>query len=263
MRRPILLIALTFAAIAPPALAGAAAGKDAPALAKGSLIVTFSGSGAGTYRFHQSVLGGAGFLCRQAETTFSGTDSYSWSYTFVVPPAGGRSDTPMQLAGGGALTAAEQLGRCAGVPVTTSTCLQRLRVPPASNAGDLAYPGVSVVSSGRIVTVGVLGELIRAGQASCSGGGSLQPNRVQGYSGLQASVSFPRALLNRTGDVKAPFTMANAGLYDGVELSGSCASSTCDAATCTQDLPGGGGGPPNSCNFTESYSGTIEVRVVR
>ena len=57
--------------------------------------------------------------------------------------------------------------------------------------------------------------------------------------------------------------MAGSGLYAGVALSGSCNSTTCDTDNCTQDLPGGAPGPPSSCSFSESYSGTIEVRVVR
>ncbi len=105
-----------------------------------------------------------------------------------------------------------------------------------------------------------MSELVRGAQ-TCSGAGSLAPNVVQGYAGLQASVTFPRSLLARTGDYRVPFTMGGSGLYAGVSLTGSCNSTTCDTANCSQDLPGGG--PASSCSFGESYSGTIEVRVIR
>ena len=42
----------------------------------------------------------------------------------------------------------------------------------------------------------------------------------------------------------------------------SCNSGGCDTSNCS-DSGGAGSGPPDSCNFGESYAGTIEVRLVR
>jgi hypothetical protein len=226
---------------------------------RGYLIVTFSGTGGGSYRFQHP--DGAG--CRDAATSYSETDSYSWSYTFVVPPTGGRSGGPLALSGAGLLSATQQSDRCGGLAPVTSGCTQSLRPPEAADATDLDYPGIDVVESGRQITVGALGELVGAdAQAACSDNASLLANPVPGYAELQASVTFPRAALARTGVYRAPFTMAGAGLYAGVALSGSCNSTSCDTGNCSADQPTASG-PSASCSFSEGYSGTIVVRVAR
>ena len=237
------------------------------ALPKGDLVITFSGSGGGSYRFHKPP-DGFGSACRVADTTYSETDSYHWSYRFVVAPTGGSSDTPIALAAGGELNGTEQLMQCAGTAAVTSTCMQALRAPATANTGDLAYPGVTVGLAGRSVIVGAVGELVPSTpQPLCSGLGVLIPNPVQGFAGLQASVAVSRAALASSGDVTRHFTMAGSGLYAGVTLSGGCNSAGCDTGDCTNQTsagaPGGGAGGANSCGFNESYSGTIEVRVVR
>jgi len=203
---------------------------------RGDLVVTFSGSGGGSYRFHDPAEG-AGAACRSADATYVESDSYSWSFTFVVPPSGGSGGAPVELSGAGQLSGSEQTLRCAGVAATTTTCTQALRPPAPDNAADLDYPGVNVVASARVITVGALGELLRSSaQPSCSGSGTLIPNLVQGFPELQASVTFPRALLVRPDGYRGAFTMSGSGLYAGVPLSGSCNSASCDPANCTADL---------------------------
>ena len=128
--------------------------------------------------------------------------------------------------------------------------------------------GVTVGQDGSLVTIGAVGELILSTpQPSCSGVGVLLPNPVVGYDELQAAVAIPRAQLASTGDVTRHFTMAGSGLYAGEALDGSCNSTSCDTQNCTTAAAAGGGsnsgGGSSSCSFTESYSGTIEVRVVR
>jgi hypothetical protein len=247
-------------ASAPGALASRSThGGELPA---GDLVVTFSGFGGGAYRFHEPPLG-AGSACRVADTTYSGTDAYHWIYRFALPPTGGSSDSPIALAAAGQLSATEQLLQCAGTAAVTSTCTQGLRAPLSANSGDLAYPGVTVALSGRSVTVGAVGELIPATpQPLCSGIGVLLPSPVEAFAQLQGSVSIPRAALAGTGDVTRRFTIAGSGLYAGVALSANCDSGSCDTATCANTATPGPGGP-SSCSFDESYSGTIEVRVVR
>jgi hypothetical protein len=260
MSRKLLGIFVLSVAAATPLASALAASRDTRALPKGDLVVTFSGSGGGTYKFHQPALGSR--RCRSADATYTEIDSYKWSYRFVVPPTGGTSDTPLALAGGGQLSGSEQLQQCGAAAAISSTCTRALEPPAAANSGDLAYPGVIVAASGRLVTVGAIGELISSSaQPVCTGVGTLMPNPVAGFSQLQASVTFPRAQLASTGDLTRRFTMAGAGLYDGVALSGSCDSATCDVKTCAEGS--GRSGPPQSCSFSESYSGTIEVRVVR
>ncbi len=263
MFRKLLVLLAAAAAIAAP-LASAHATRSKPiwsSFPRGDLLVTFSGTGGGGYRYHDPA-DGSGAACHTPDTAYDETDSYSWRDTFVVGPGGGTSDAPLTLAGGGQLTGIVQLGPCAGNAASTSACTQTLRPPSGQANGDVAYPGVVVVLSGRLVTIGALSELQRGPSALCSGGGALQPNVVQGYKGLQASVSFPRALLARTGDYRAPFTIGGSGLYANVPLGGSCNATSCDTSNCSQDRPPTGG-PPSTCSFGEAYSGTIEVRVIR
>lgn len=263
MLRKLLLLAAAGATIAAP-VAGAHAKHTKPiwsSFPRGDLLITFSGTGGGGYRYHDPP-SGTGSSCHSPDTAYQETDAYSWRDTFVVAPAGGTSDAPITLAGVGQLTGTIQLGPCGSGAASTSTCTQSLRPPSDQGGGDLAYPGVTVILSGRLVTIGAVSELLRSAPPACTGDGALEPNLVQGYSGLQASVSFPRAQLLRTGDYKAPFTIGSSGLYAYVPLSGSCNSTGCDTSDCSQDLPGGGG-PPNTCAFNETYSGTIEVRVIR
>jgi len=239
----------------------AGAGVRVPA-SRGSLLITFSGVGGGSYGFHHPA-DAAGRSCEHAETTYDQTDSYSWSYTFVVPPGGGPSDAPLSLSGSGVLASIEQTSRCGDAQGRVTSCTQSLRAPTSANLSDLAYPEVNVVASTRQITIGAFGELVRAGaQASCSGPGSFIPNLVRGYAEVQASTTFPRALLNRPAGYTATFSMGGPGLYAGTSLSGSCTGATCDPLDCTQDEPAGGS-PLSSCSFGESYTGTIEVRAVR
>jgi hypothetical protein len=249
------------AGVAPLNSALAAGSPETRGLAKGDLVVTFSGAGGGSYRFHQPALGGGESDCRAADTTYTEVDSYRWSYRFVLPPGGGSSDTPSTLAGGGQLSGTEQLVECAGAPAVTSTCTQALRAPPADNPADLAYPGVTVGATGRFVTVGAVGELIRSTPPNCTGFGVVVGNLVEGFPRLQASVGFPSALLASTGNAVRRFTMAGSGFYRGVMLSGGCDSASCAVGTCSDGS--GDVGAPSACSFSESYSGTIEVRVVR
>ena len=229
---------------------------------RGDLLITFSGSGGGGYRFHDPA-SGAGSGCRSADTTYVESDSYTWSYTFAVPPAGGRGVAPLSSSGSGLLISTQQTARCGGTPGATTSCTQSLRTPTQANSADLDYPGVDVTVSGRQITVGGLGELLRSpAQSFCTGGDGFVPNLVAGYAGLQASVSFSRAQLARNGSYRGTFTMAGAGLYAGVPLSGGCNATSCDTSNCATDLPGGPGAP-NSCSYNESYSGTIEVRVIK
>ena len=158
--------------------------------------MTFSGSGGGSYRFHQPGLLGAA-VCRSGDSTYAETDSYSWSYTFVVPPTGGRASAPASMTGTGLLSSVQQTRRCGGTTATTTTCTQTLRPPTQADEADLAFPGVDVVASARQITVGALGELLRPAPPTCSGDGSLIPNVVRGYLELQASVTFPRSMLAR------------------------------------------------------------------
>src|ERR1039458_8695069 len=105
-RKLVWIIAVSAAAAGAPPLASALAarGTEPRALPKGDLVVTFSGTGAGSYRFHQPALGGDGSACRVADTTYTEIDTYHWSYRFVLPPGGGSSDTPSTQAGGGQLS---------------------------------------------------------------------------------------------------------------------------------------------------------------
>ena len=262
-KRHLIAIALTAAVAALPLSdANAARSRSAGTLTKGDLVVIFSGAGGGSYRYHEPA-SGSGSACRSADTSYTENDNYRWYYRFVLPAGGGSSDSPAAVAGGGQISATEQLLQCAGSAALTSSCTQALRTPPAASAQDLAFPSVVVGATGKLLTVGALGELIPASaQPSCTGVGVLAPNPVQGFSQLQAAVSIDRADLQSSGDVTRHFTMAGSGLYDGLALSGSCNSGGCDVSDCS-DSGGAGSGPPTSCSFNEGYSGTIEVRVVK
>ena len=253
-------IAVAAAVAAPLPSAFAAHARDTRSLPKGDLIVIFSGSGGGSYRYHEPARG-SGSACHSADTTYTESDDYRWYYRFVLSPAGGSSDSPVAAAGGGQLQGSEQLAQCAGSAALTSTCTQALQTPLASNTADLAYPGVVVGGSGRTITVGAIGELIPA-QLQCTGLSVFAPNPIQGFSQLQASVSFDRAALQQSGNEVRHFTMAGSGLYDGVTLAASCNSTSCDTSDCSLDATPGGG-PPVSCSYSEGYSGTIEIRVVK
>jgi hypothetical protein len=253
-------IAVAAAVAAPLSSASAARSRDTRSLPQGDLIVIFSGSGGGSYRYHEPARG-TGSACHAADTTYTEADNYRWYYRFVLPPGGGSSDSPVATSGGGTLQGTEQLAQCAGSAALTSTCTQTLQTPLAANAADLAYPGVVVGGSGRTVTVGAIGELVPA-TSQCSGLSIFAPNPIQGFSQLQASVTFDRAALQQSGDEVRHFTMAGSGLYDGVTLASSCNSATCDTSDC-QVNGATAPGPPVSCNYSESYSGTIEIRVMK
>ncbi|MGA2008417.1 MAG: hypothetical protein ABSH27_12775 [Solirubrobacteraceae bacterium] len=263
------LLAISATLLAPLPGALAASHTRAAPLTKGDLVITFSGYGGGGYRFHTPTQG-TGTACRVADTTYSETDAYHWSFRFVLPPTGGSTDAPLSAAAAGQLSSSLQLLQCAGTAAATSTCTQALRAPFPAESTDLTYPGITVGLVGRSVSIGAVGELLPATpQPLCDGIGVLLPNPVEAFAQLQTSVAIPRAQLAATGDVIKRFTIADAGLYAGVALSGSCNSATCDTQTCadaTTDVSPPAGTPaaaPSSCSFDETYSGTIEVRVVK
>lgn len=267
MRVRLLLAFVVATAVAAPASGAlAAAGRrdaDVPAGAKGDLLVTFAGAGGGSYRYHEPAQG-APAACRSPDTTYTETDSYRWSYRFLLAPSGGTSEVPLATLGGGQLAGTEQLAQCGAAAALTSTCTQALAPPGPANEGDLAYPTVSVGAAGRLVTVGALGELITATtEPSCSGLDVLAPNPVEGFEELQASVSFDRAALESAGVVRRRFTMGESGLYAGVALSGSCSGAGCQLRDCTQAPAPAPAAPLAGCSFSEDYSGTIEVALVR
>ena len=173
MLRKLLILAVAGAAIAAP-VAGAHAGASKPvwsSFPRGDLLVTFSGTGGGDYRYHNPPAGTAA-SCRTPDTSYSETDAYSWRDTFVVGPAGGTSDAPVgQLAGTGQLTGTAKLGPCGASAASTSTCTQSLRPPSSQGDGDLTYPDVTVVLSGRLVTIGALSELLGGSSPTCTGDG--------------------------------------------------------------------------------------------
>jgi len=260
--RKLLLIASLAALAAPLASAQGARVHAGAAPPYGDIEVTFSGSGGGAYRYRDAAVGGSGPSCRSPQQSYTESDSYSWSFSFAVPPGGGATELPIAASGAGLLAGGERLDACAGAPAQSSACQLTLAAPPASDSGDVAYPDVSVVIAGREVTVGALAELVAGpAQPGCGGAMALVPNPVPGWSELQASVSFPRALLARPDGYTVPITMSGAGLWAGTPLSGACDSTACDAATCVADQPAAG--PRTACSFDESYSGTLEIRVVR
>lgn len=188
--RALASVVVTLAVAAGPSSAVAARQHASTALPKGAIVVTFSGTGSGSYRFHQPAGVTAG-ACRTPDTTYAETDAYHWSYRFVLPPTGGSNDTPTILAAGGLLGASTQTQACGGAPALSGTCTEALRGPLATSSTDLAYPGVIVATAGRLITVGAVGELVAGSPPTCSGVGTLSLNPIQGYSQLQASVSIP------------------------------------------------------------------------
>jgi hypothetical protein len=254
-------VAAAFAVAAPGALAAHAPARST-SFARGDLVVIFSGTGGGSYRFHQPPQG-AGSACRVADTTYGETDTYRWSYRFVVPPSGGSSDTPVALSASGELASSEQLLQCAADAAATTSCTQLLRAPGPDNSSDLAYPGVTVSLAGRFLDIGAVGELVAASpQPSCTGVGVLLANPLPAYSQLQAGVDISRAALAASGDVTRRFTITGSGLYTGLPLGANCDSTTCETTNCSDTATPNPDGP-SSCSYEESFSGTIEVRVVR
>ena len=125
------------AAGTPLASALAANSKGERALPKGDLVVTFGGSGGGTYRFHKPAVGGSGAsACRVADTTYAEIDSYRWSYRFVLPPAGGSSTAPSAPAGRARASArtTSARSRCASSP--SQGAAQRVRRRLGTSAFD-------------------------------------------------------------------------------------------------------------------------------
>ena len=162
-------LAAAFALAAPAALAAHSTAR-ATSLPRGDLVIIFSGTGAGSYHFHQPPQG-AGSACHVADTTYGETDTYRWSYRFVVPPTGGSSDTPFGLTASGQIASTEQLLQCAGDASVSTSCTQLLHVPGPNNGADLAYPGVTVSLIGVVsLTSARWASLLRRRRSRRAGG---------------------------------------------------------------------------------------------
>jgi hypothetical protein len=225
----------------------------------GSIVVTFVGSGAGSYRY--SVSPGASGLgdasCTNPAVSYSERDSYSWRFTFMVAHNGGVLAGPLASQGSGLLSATTS--RCASAS-TAASCSLQLTAPTLADSDNLDYPDVSVTVTGSHITVAVIGELVLSPTATGCGGGAYQPSPVVGFNQLQANVTVSRSALERSGHVSAPFTMAGSGLFAGVALSGACDGLTCQPQSCA-DVAASSGGTTAACSYNESYAGTVQVRV--
>lgn len=249
---------------------GAAAGRP-PALEHFTLadrpasgiVVTFAGSGAGGYRYRVPAprVGLDTASCPTPALSYSERDSYSWRFTFVVPAGGAVLDGPSRSLGAGLLSGSTS--QCAGSAMTVASCSLQLAAPTPLDSDDLDYPAVSVTVTRTHLTVGLIGELVPSARvASCADGASYQPNPVEGFTQLQANVTISRAALSRDGQISAPFTMADSGLFAGVALSRGCDGLTCQPQSC-QDSALVPGAPGASCSYFEGYAGTVEIRVVK
>jgi hypothetical protein len=233
------------------------AGGSAP---PGSIVVTFVGSGSGSYRY--SVSPGGNSLgeasCTNPAVSYSERDSYAWRFTFMVAHDGGVLAGPLASQGSGLLSATT--AHCASALTGASSCSLQLTAPTPADSDDLDYPDVNVTVTGSHVTVAVIGELVPSPKAAGCGGGAYQPSPVVGFNQLQANVTLSRSALERSGHVSAPFTMAGSGLFAGVALSGACDGLTCQPQTC-EDPAASPGGSTAACSYDETYAGTVEVRV--
>jgi len=233
-----------------------AAGSASP----GSIVVTFVGSGSGSYRYSVSPQGNSpgDASCTGPAVSYSERDSYSWRFAFVVAHGGGVLDGPLTSQGSGSLSAST--AHCASALTGAASCGLQLTAPTPADNDDLDYPDASVTVTGSHVTVAVIGELVLGPTATGCGAGAYQPSPVVGFNQLQANVTVSRSALERSGHVSAPFTMAGSGLFAGVPLSGACDGMTCQPQTCG-DAAAGPGGTTAACSYDEAYAGTVEVRV--
>ena len=210
------------------------------AAAAGRSLVTFSGTGGGGYRFHEPAAAALGRSAASPDTTYAETDSLQLElHASSCRPAGGTSDAPVDA---GRQRAAERDRAARAVrrrgAASTSTCTQSLRRAVPANAGR---PRLSRRDRRRLRAARHGRRARRAAPATRAGrapvDGALAPNLVAGLRRLQASVSFPRALLMRTGDTRAP-------LHDGrlrplqrrraerqLQLGASCDTADCSAGS--------------------------------
>ena len=261
-------VAVAPAPRSPRRRSGALAARSEPIWAscpRGDLLVTFSGTRRRRLPLPRARAGGAGRRVPGARHELR-RDRHLQLERHVrrAARAAARATRRSTLAGGGQLTASEQLGPCAGAAAVDE---HLHAVAAAAASGRRRRPRLSrrdVVASGRLVTVGALGELLR-GARSRRAPAAARSSRTssQGYSQLQASVSVPAR-------AAAAHRRLRGAVHDGRlrPLRGRRAERqlqldelrhqqlhrrTCRAAAA----------PPSSCSFDESYSGTIEVRVVR
>ena len=236
------VLAVTLAASA-PATAGQA----------GKLAIVFSGSGHGSYRWHQpevDAVGGTGATgttgatsaegCVEPERTLSESDSYTWKFTSALTQQGRPVAGATTVAGSGTTTSTYTTAACGSTPAASTTCTAPLGAPMH---GSISYPAITGHVDGNALRVTVQGGLqispTALEQAPCNGDYDANPGRLY-PSGLIASGS---STVHRT-----PVHAADHA---------SCNSNGCSVSTC-KSSPGGAGAAV-TCSYRESLTGELRI----
>jgi hypothetical protein len=220
----------------------------------GKLTVTFSGSGHGSYRWHQPELDAVGATgttgttggeaqCVEPARTLSESDSYTWTFRSAVTQQGRPVAGATTVAGSGTTTSTYTTAACGSAPAATTTCTAPLQAPAR---GSISYPAIAGRIAGKGLRISVQGGLqivpAALAQPPCSGAYDANPGRLY-PSGLTAS-----------GLSTAHRIAAHAADH------ASCNSSGCSVSTCQSSR--GGHGAPVTCSYRESFTAELAIRAV-
>jgi hypothetical protein len=236
------VLAVGLAAFAPPTARHAS-----------GLAISFSGTGHGSYRWHQpevDAIGGTGATgttgstggesCVEPARTLTESDSYTWTFTSALTKQGRAIDGATTVAGGGTTTSTYTTSACGSAPAATTTCTAPFQ-PPAR--GSISYPAIAGHVNRKALRITVRGGLqispTALEQPPCSGDYDANPGRLY-PSGLIAS---GLSTASRTPEHGADHA--------------SCNSAGCSVSTCSSSP--GGAGAPVSCSYRESFTGELRV----
>jgi hypothetical protein len=224
------------------------------------VLVTFSGSGKGAFKWsepQQNNPGGA--TCVEPANSYSVKDNYTfkWSEKLTFPEGVGSYVLPKNYKVGGTDVTTQVQSACMNdfgntLGGDSYSCTQKWNPLPAS---DTNYPSVSMGGRSSHLFVKVAGGIQQSGRltgSNCVGasvGGALNS---YSFEGLKGSLTFSTAKLEHGGSLSK---------HVGASLSANCSGTSCDHLFCKNDNTSDP--VPVTCNNSESFTAELKVELVK
>jgi hypothetical protein len=238
---------------------------DAKLLHKGDVIVTFSGTGHGAYRYGSPEFDDAAGACEDPPTSYTLSYSYHWRFSDYYSATGGFLG--YAASGGGSARSYSP-----NTSIWSAHCLQNLpvvapttcKVPFQPPDADGGWPRGALEIRKRTTTAEVLSGTgldlstthLSSACASGTGGGTqftMNPDELVNNR-LTAQITFRTSRLKHRDAVSRKVRAA---------VKASCSSTSCQYSDACRDTHVPTTGPVYTCILNDSYSAVISVRAYR
>jgi hypothetical protein len=239
---------------------GAASASKSKPVKREHVLLTFSGTGKGTYSWSEPEddVGQAAGTCAEPSNAYTADDNYSfkWSEKFTLPEGIGSYVLARDYKVTGTDVTTQTQGTCTngfGSPVGGDSYACTEGWNPFQEGTD--YPAMSVSGPASRLRATTTGGVLQSGAPAGTNcvGASLGGAPDTFALGLKGAFTFSAAQLQRKGSLSKKVTGSK---------STSCGSTTCDGVTCST----AGSTPadvPTTCSTQQSYTGELKIQILK